>query len=348
MKPLYSTIVRTDHGPKTISVYNCNVLDFDEDIDILTTSAFVRSYEPSPRTLFNALHRVGISVKKYAASPIMDLRDLCNVWLSAEILHSNTRIRRIGCVEMNKYRMFRPQVSDEQSLPITIRSYFQMLDIAATHGIKMDTVALPLLGSGNQQISSRLLMFPIINECLAFLKRNDAVKRICFIEMNPEKADLISFTLQTSYLLNRATAPVSAPAAYKADTLAFISYSSDDKTVADQLCARLESKGIRVWYAPRDVSGAYADAIVQAIEQATLFIVILSRHSMQSEHVLNEIDLAFQKLPDRIRFKPVRIDDSPFTPSFRYYLSRQHWIDASTPPLDSRLDEFADFISTDV
>lgn len=121
---------------------------------------------------------------------------------------------------------------------------------------------------------------------------------------------------------------------------AFISYSSKDKNIADNLCAKLEQNGVRVWYAPRDVSGPYAQSIVQAIDAATHFIVILSQHSLVSEHVLNEIDLAFQNLPEHITFSPLRHDDAVFTPSFKYYLSRQHWMDATVPPLENRLNEF--------
>ena len=128
---------------------------------------------------------------------------------------------------------------------------------------------------------------------------------------------------------------------------AFISYSSHDKNIADNLCSKLERNGIKVWYAPRDVIGAYAESIVRAIDNSSLFIVILSRNSMTSQHVLNEIDLAFQNIPEKIKIKPLRIDDSMFTPSFKYYLSRQHWMDAKDPPLEDRLNEFVESLLRD-
>ena len=84
----------------------------------------------------------------------------------------------------------------------------------------------------------------------------------------------------------------------------------------------------------------YAEAITKAIEVCSHFIIILSENSIRSQHVLNEIDLAFQKLPNNIKFKPLRIDESIFSPSFKYYLSRQHWMDAIIPPLEDRLNEF--------
>ena len=125
--------------------------------------------------------------------------------------------------------------------------------------------------------------------------------------------------------------------------LAFISYSSKDKNIADNLCAKLEARGIKVWYAPRDIiSGDYAGAIVDAISRSTQFIVILSQNSIQSNHVLNEIDLAFSQMQRGLKFLPLKIDKEELGPSFMYYLSRQHWMDANVPPLEKRLEEFVD------
>ena len=351
MNPMYKTTVATGYGTKEISVFCCDVLDFDEEIHILTTSAFRNSYDPTPRTLFNALHNIGISVMDLAAHPALDLREMCHVWLSGDTRAPGTHIRRIGCIELSPL-WYECVVEDDhtQSMVNSIRAYFQMLDIAATYGIPMDTVALPLLGSGDQDIDSNLIMIPIITECISFLKRNSNVRRICFIERSLFKAKIITKALQSSYVAakeneraNQTPAPKELDKAY-----AFISYSSPDKNIADNLCAKLEREGIKVWYAPRDVRGPYAGAIAEAITQVTHFIVILSKNSLRSEHVLNEIDLAFQGLPDKVKFKPLRIDEAMFTPSFNYYLSRQHWMDAIVPPLEQRLEEFVAKIVSDL
>lgn len=352
MQPMYTAAVSTPYGDKSISVYLSDILMFDEPIDILTTSARKWSYEPTPNSVFGALFRAGISSKELASNPEIDLRQLCNVWLSKPVYSPYTKIQRIGCIEMVRYS---PdginRVVNEQAMLNSIKSFFQMLDIASSYGIPMDTIALPLLGTGDQHISASLTMIPILNECISFLRRNQSVHRICFIERNYGKASMIMQALQTSYTLTVSpkAAPVHLPEQPRGTgALAFISYSSPDKNIADNLCSKLERQGIKVWYAPRDVKGPYAAAIAEAITQATHFIVILSQNSMHSEHVLNEIDLAFQGLPDKIKFKPLRIDESLFTPSFKYYLSRQHWMDAIIPPLESRLDEFVSKLVADL
>ena len=129
--------------------------------------------------------------------------------------------------------------------------------------------------------------------------------------------------------------------------MAFLSYSSKDRNIADNLCAKLEARGLKVWYAPRNIhSNDYASAIVNAIDQCTHFIVLLSKNSMESEHVLNEIDLAFRDMK-KLRFLPLRIDSEEMAPAFSYYLSRQHWMDAC-PPIEKKLEEFVETVLSEL
>ena len=128
----------------------------------------------------------------------------------------------------------------------------------------------------------------------------------------------------------------------KMEKLVFISYSTKDKEIAFQIVDHFESKGIGCYIAPRDIQpgGSYASKLTRAICDSKAIVLVASDAINSSEHVLNEIDLAFQRLPNNIKFKPLKIDDAMFTPSFSYYLSRQHWMDAIDPPLEDRLDEF--------
>lgn len=349
MESLYSTVISTESGAKKIEVYCCDVTRFDEKIDILTTSAFEGDYAPTPRTVFRALHDIGISVQDLSYRPFIDLRQTCHTWLSAETFSPFSSIQRIGCIEMLGYSTWNLTEEElEQSMIHSIRAYFRMLDIAAIYGVEIETIALPLLGNGNQSISSSMTLIPLLNECVAFLKRNSEAKRICFIERNPEKAELIANGIRQSHNIALLSDTTSACIPNKPKALAFISYSSGDKNIADNLCFKLEQRGVAVWYAPRDVQGPYANAIVKAIDQCTHFIVILSQNSIASEHVLNEIDLAFQGLPNHVKFKPLRVDNALFTPAFKYYLSRQHWMDAAVPPLEKRLNEFVDAFLLDL
>ena len=340
MGELHSVALNIDGAVKRISVFCDDVTCFHERIDILTTSAFVGSYAPTPRTVFCALADHGIRVDELAQAPEFDLRDPCHVWLSQQIGCGDGAIRRVGCVELRgRFSLIGNSAEAEQAMINSIRAYFRLLDIASVYGADVTTVALPLLGGGSQRIDGDMMVIPLVNECIAFLKRNPDAKNIYFIEKNAEKAERIANCLRNSLRFSEDRNQVAVQQLPQRD-LAFISYSSKDKNIADNLCAKLEQNGIKAWYAPRDVSGPYAAAISEAIDKAKYFIVILSQNSIASEHILNEIDLAFQNLSQGMRIKPLRIDDTMFTPSFKYYLSRQHWMDATNPPLEERLTEF--------
>ncbi len=107
----------------------------------------------------------------------------------------------------------------------------------------------------------------------------------------------------------------------------FISYSTKDKAVAEQLVAQIESNGYTCWIAPRNiVPGAdWAKSINTAITEAKVFIVIYSRNSTESTQVPKEIGIAdARKLP----IIPYKIDSTPLSGDFEYHLLSCHWVDA--------------------
>src|ERR1700738_4538447 len=118
----------------------------------------------------------------------------------------------------------------------------------------------------------------------------------------------------------------------------FISHSSNNRTVANAVCAALESIGIRGWIAPRDVlpGRSYSGEITRAIQQSRAFVLIFSEHSNNSEQVLREVQLAANS---RLHIVQFRIDAVVPSDDLEYYLSGPHWLDAVTPPLDAHLEQ---------
>lgn len=343
MNPMHSVNIQTKYGEKTISVYSCNILDFPEQTDILTVSAFVGGYAPTPGTMFEALDLVGIDVEALADAPKIDLRDTCNLWLSQEIKSSPLPVGHIACVEMSHECDTEPCNREKEILAL-IKAYFKFLGLISLSGIKVESVVMPLIGAGCQGISPEITIIPIINECIEFLKTNENIKKFNFVDYNQSNAFKIAMALENSYTLHKEKLSYSGHPHDSAD-LVFISYTTTDKSIADSICAKLEASGKRVWYAPRNVNeNDYATSIVKAIERCSHFIVIISHNSMQSEHVLNEVDLAFKELYRGIRYHPLRMDGEELRPAFLYYLSRQHWIDAHIPPREKRIEEFVDKI----
>ncbi len=74
----------------------------------------------------------------------------------------------------------------------------------------------------------------------------------------------------------------------------FISYSSKDQKFAKRLHADLQAKGVRCWFAPEDMPGGKKlhEEIDTAIRMHDKLLLILSKHSMNSEWVRTEISKA--------------------------------------------------------
>lgn len=127
----------------------------------------------------------------------------------------------------------------------------------------------------------------------------------------------------------------------------FISYSSKDKSTADAVCATLENRRIRCWFAPRDVPPGqpYAAALVNAIKNSKVFVLILSEGSNASGAVMRELEEA---VDSGIPIFPFRIEEIEPTEAIRYYIKPIHWIDALNPPLEQHLEKLADSVQANL
>lgn len=121
----------------------------------------------------------------------------------------------------------------------------------------------------------------------------------------------------------------------------FISYSTKDKLIADAMCAIFETDGIRCWIAPRDILPGmdWGEAIIDAITDSQVMILILSANSNASEQVKREVERAVSK---GIAIIPFRIEDIQLSKTLEYHLSVTHWMDALTPPIENHIQRLAD------
>ena len=114
-----------------------------------------------------------------------------------------------------------------------------------------------------------------------------------------------------------------------------------DKPTADAVCATLEGRGIRCWVAPRDILPGtdWGEAIIDAIEQSRVMILIFSGHANESPQIKREVERAVNK---NVTVVPLRIENVPMSKSLEYFVSTPHWMDALNPPLEQHLNHLAD------
>jgi hypothetical protein len=111
----------------------------------------------------------------------------------------------------------------------------------------------------------------------------------------------------------------------------FVSYSQPDRECAFQLVSQLETHGMQVWIAPRDISPAadWAAEIIDAICAARVMVLVFSSHCNHSPQVCREVERAVHR---QVPILPFRIEDVLPARSLEYFLSTQHWLDAFPPP----------------
>lgn len=127
----------------------------------------------------------------------------------------------------------------------------------------------------------------------------------------------------------------------------FISYSSEDKIVADAVVAALENRGIRCWYAPRDIKAGtdWGESITNAISESSLMLLIFSESSNRSKRVLDEI---YYSISEGKTILPFRIENLDPSGAMRLHLSSRHWLDAYDPSWEAHINKLIDTVTSNL
>ena len=125
----------------------------------------------------------------------------------------------------------------------------------------------------------------------------------------------------------------------------FISHAGSDKAIADAVCAALEAAKLRCWIAPRDIlPGAdWSAAIVDALGNCRLLVLVFSANANQSQQIRNEI---VQAVNCGLPILPFRIEATVPSKSLAYFMGGVHWLDALTPPLEAHIDKLVGTVGT--
>jgi hypothetical protein len=106
----------------------------------------------------------------------------------------------------------------------------------------------------------------------------------------------------------------------------FISFASQDHRVAMTLCQALETRGFKCWISSRDIQPGenFQVAIVRAIRQAKIMLLVFTNNSNNSEEMNKELALASQS---KLIVVPLRIEDVTPNEAFSYEFATRQWID---------------------
>jgi hypothetical protein len=170
----------TPIGYKSVELHQADITTFTKACDLLVISAFQGDYTPTENSLIGALKsELNIDVSLLANSKALDLSVPMHVWLSQE-LHT-TKFRRIACIE--GMLAFDSQEGVRQSF-LNLFSFVSMLTF---HDIAVGSICLPLLGSGDQQISKDEIVPLMMYYCRKALETTPHLSTIYIVERSQDK-----------------------------------------------------------------------------------------------------------------------------------------------------------------
>ena len=120
----------------------------------------------------------------------------------------------------------------------------------------------------------------------------------------------------------------------------FVSHARQDKRIADAICEKLESVGVKCWLTARDISAGedWTKVTRNAIGSSRLMVLVLSENANTAPHIEREIAHAFYT---KRTILPVRLTQTPPRRAFLFYLGDVRWFDVFGAPAEQRLEELA-------
>ena len=183
MELINSIDIDTQWGMRSFELWHGDVTNLSFVVDLLVISAVETDYSPLSGTVVGALsNRLGISVERLSAETELDfIQPSGRLWVSKAI--DPTRIGRIMCVEI-------PYGGDNASQ--IVQQAFRSLPMLEARGLLLKTICLPVLGTGGAGLNVEGLLQPILDGAQWALRVLKSVDRVCFVEINLERANKMS------------------------------------------------------------------------------------------------------------------------------------------------------------
>lgn len=119
----------------------------------------------------------------------------------------------------------------------------------------------------------------------------------------------------------------------------FISFSSHNRSTAENLFNALINQGFKPWISTIsiDIGQDYSEQIINAIDRTNYFILLISESSITSRHVKTELERGFSK---NSTILPIKLTTREIPTGWQYYLSTSQWKDYSNYSDDSWIADF--------
>lgn len=186
--------VDTKYGYKKIELHHEDLSCLSFSIDLLVVSSFEDKYGPLKNTLPGFLYEnCGINLRELRDHAQIDLRNSLSTWMTGEF--EGFAFKRIALIEMRGGGFGKPDVEQK------FKNLFSLIALALMQEIKITSIALPILGSGNQRLNPDEVLRYLLPTAIRSLENLTFLEKICFVEINEKKIELLDSAMND--LLNR-------------------------------------------------------------------------------------------------------------------------------------------------
>jgi hypothetical protein len=206
----------------------------DHSVDILVASAFKDDYSPTTTSLIGALDSVGLSVQQLSQDKHVDLREQFSCWLSQPV-DKKFNFGRILCLESD-WKGSPPEIIDD---------LFRALAPFLLTEFSDSSVAIPVLGTGDQHWPFDEMLTAILTSAVAWINRGLVLKLLKIVVFRTEDvaaAQRIFSALKGGQLATTSKpSPTASGAPQSTQHDVFISYSRVDTEAAHFVYEELRS-----------------------------------------------------------------------------------------------------------
>jgi len=270
-----------------IELYRGDLTNMPPDVavDILIVSAFPNRYTAAKGSLIGALERKGVSLAVLAQAKEVDLRKPFSCWLSQKISSPDPGI------QFKQILCFEPLVRGR--LAEMTGDIFQCLMPIVSGDKSINSVAMPLVASGYQNVPISDIIAPLIDAAVHWLAMGMPIKHLKIVEFSETKAAEIkgAFSILKKKHMH---SPLMSRDENSYDV--FISYSHANKDEVIFIAQELEHlhSDIRIFLDRKELSpgASWQQEIFEAIDDCKKVIPIFSPSYITSKVCKEEYNIA--------------------------------------------------------
>jgi len=287
MQKLASIPVRSKDRIHEIAFYHGDLTAIPESerVELLVVSAFPNDYSPTPSSLIGALANAGLSVARLSASKELDLRAGFGCWLSRPV-------GQYPGLAFDRIMVFETMLGPA---PEVIGDLFRALTPFVLGEPQVNSIALPVLASGDQNEDSSVMLKALIDAAIGWLQIGLPISTIKIVERDREKA--LHLASQVTALVGKITFQAKQSAQYDY----FVSYSHTDKNAADEVVRALTARSsAKVFLDRKDIAtgASWQRDIWAGLEKCRRVIALISPEYLLSDMCQEEWAMAMIRRRD--------------------------------------------------